>query len=458
MSSSKPGPVPGCAALTAAAVLVHGYHLGTDDAAIWVPAIKKAADPSLYPFGSEFFLHHGNLSVFPSLLGWFARSTHLSTDAVIFQGHLAGIFLLLLAGWQLLAACFESERARWVDVMLLAGVLSVPVAGTAIRIMDPYVTSRTLSAPFALFAIASYLADRPWRAAVWLCACAAIHPQMSFYAAALVGLMEVSHRRAALPNAVPVFGALSLLSLPLLWDLQPGRGPAREVLFSRIYFFVTKWTWYEWVGATAPVILLWCGARVRLRGAQPPLARLLRSVVGLGLVFTAAGLLLVSSPRLENYTRLQPMRAFHIVYIVLFLVLGALTGEYVLNRLWRWCAAFLPLAASMFLVARAVYPASPHVEWPGAPPHGRWQQAFFWVRAHTPRDAIFALDPNYLLAPGEDMHGFRALAERSALAERVKDSGVVSLFPQLASEWDQQVRAQNWMGPPHGSEFRKTGR
>jgi hypothetical protein len=308
--------------------------------------------------------------------------------------------------------------------------------------MDPYVTSRTLSAPFALFAIASYLADRPWHAAAWLFACAAIHPQMSFYAAALVGLMEVSHRRAAVPNAVPVFGALSLLSLPLLWDLQPARGPAREVLFSRTYFFVTNWTWYEWVGATAPLTLLWCGARVRLRGAQPPLAHLLRSIVGLGLVFTAAGLLLASSPRLENYARLQPMRAFHIVYIVLFLVLGALAGEYVLNRVWRWCAFFLPLAASMFLVARAAYPASPHVEWPGAVPRGRWQQAFFWVRAHTPRDAIFALDPNYLLAPGEDMHGFRALAERSALAERVKDSGVVSLFPQLASEWDQQVRAQ----------------
>ena len=40
------------------------------------------------------------------------------------------------------------------------------------------------------------------------------------------------------------------------------------------------------------------------------------------------------------------------------------------------------------------------------------------------------------------MHGFRAIAERSALADRVKDSGAVSLFPQLALDWDQQARAQ----------------
>jgi hypothetical protein len=44
--------------------------------------------------------------------------------------------------------------------------------------------------------------------------------------------------------------------------------------------------------------------------------------------------------------------------------------------------------------------------------------------------------------PGEDSHGFRAVAERSVLADDLKDSGVVSLFPQLADEWERQVAAQ----------------
>ena len=59
MLSLKAGRTPLVAlrlgAITALAVLVHGYHLGVDDAAIYVPAIKRVADPTLYPFGAEFF-------------------------------------------------------------------------------------------------------------------------------------------------------------------------------------------------------------------------------------------------------------------------------------------------------------------------------------------------------------------------------------------------------------------
>ena len=45
-----------------------------------------------------------------------------------------------------------------------------------------------------------------------------------------------------------------------------------------------------------------------------------------------------------------------------------------------------------------------------------WLQAFAWIRQNTPTDAYFALDPEYMAAPGEDYHSFRALAERSQLA------------------------------------------
>jgi hypothetical protein len=45
--------------------------------------------------------------------------------------------------------------------------------------------------------------------------------------------------------------------------------------------------------------------------------------------------------------------------------------------------------------------------------------------------------------PGEDSIGFRCLARRSRLADTVKDGGVVSMFPPLAEEWLEQVRAQN---------------
>jgi hypothetical protein len=57
-------------------------------------------------------------------------------------------------------------------------------------------------------------------------------------------------------------------------------------------------------------------------------------------------------------------------------------------------------------------------------------------------DAVFALDPEYMDLAGEDEIGFRCLAERSRLADGVKDNGVVSMFPRLAEEWWAQVQAQ----------------
>jgi hypothetical protein len=434
----------GCAGLTLASVFIQGYHQGTDDAAIWVPAIKKIADPSLYPFGDEFFLMHSHHSLFPLMVGSFIRLTRLPSELVMMLCHVMGVFLLLLAAWRLLSACFEHDHARWAGVSLLAALLGVPVAGTALPIMDPYLTSRSLSTPFALFAIAMYLLNRPRRAMAWLAASTLVHPQMGLYAAALLGSMELFKRRVPVPEAVPVFGLLVFSWLPLPWDLAPATGAAGEALFSRTYFFVSNWTWYEWLGVVAPLVLLWCTTKIQVRGAQPPLGDLTRNLVRFGLLFTTAALLLVVSPRLENYNRLQPMRAFHLIYIVFFLIIGALVGEYVLkDRPWRWFALFAPLALGMGLAAQQPFPVSPHLEWPGARPQGDWNSAFVWVRDRTPKDAVFALDPGYLLLPGEDLHGFRAIAERSALADRVKDGGAVSLFPQLAVDWDEQVRAQS---------------
>src|SRR5262249_17876280 len=51
-------------------------------------------------------------------------------------------------------------------------------------------------------------------------------------------------------------------------------------------------------------------------------------------------------------------------------------------------------------------------------------------------------DPNHMNLPGEDEHGFRAIAERSMLADAVKDSGAATMFPALAGEWEEQVDAQ----------------
>jgi hypothetical protein len=157
-----------------------------------------------------------------------------------------------------------------------------------------------------------------------------------------------------------------------------------------------------------------------------------------------AGAVVVDLPaRFEALARLQPLRSLHFEYIVMFIILGGFLAEFILrDQVWRWMILFIPLSAGMFAAQRSLFPASEQVEWPWAAPRNPWTQAFVWIRQNTPVDAVFTLDPETMTIAGEDENGFRCRAERSRLADGVKDNGVVSMFPPLAEEWWAQVQAQ----------------
>jgi hypothetical protein len=167
--------------------------------------------------------------------------------------------------------------------------------------------------------------------------------------------------------------------------------------------------------------------------------------------------LVVSMPgRFENLAELQPMRCLHLLYILMFLIGGGLLGKFVLQgRAWRWALLFIPLCCGMVLAQRATFPDTPYVEWPWKVPANPWVQAFDWIRANTPEDAYFAMNPQAMQLPGEDEHGFRAVAQRSLLADRVKDSGAVSMFPALAEEWQEQVNAERGWNTFQLADFQK---
>jgi hypothetical protein len=434
--------------LACAAVLVEGYHLGVDDGEIYVPAIKKVFDHRLYPFGAEFFLSHAHMSLFAPLVGDSARLLHLPVEMAILLWHVGCIFLILIAGWQLAQTFFKSERAHWGAVALLASVLPVPVAGTALVLSDNYLSARSFSAPFALLSIGFLLRGRVRRAFLWLVVTALFHPQMAVYCAAFLALYWYFDRAAKLAGEAspvattrPAWVLAALPSAGLLhsFSLTPASGAYRDVLYSRNYFFAYRWHWYEWIGAIAPLLLLAAIARWPPRAASAAVAKTCRALIVLAAFSTAVFLLFSSSHHFDNLTRLQPMRSFHIVYLLMFVMLGGLLGEYVLRgRAWRWIALFLPLAMGMFAVDYGQYSFSPHIEWPWQASSNPWLEAFAWARANTPVDAVFALDPNYMAIREEDTHGFRALADRSMIADAYKDSGAVTMFPRLLDDWQQQ--------------------
>ncbi len=172
--------------------------------------------------------------------------------------------------------------------------------------------------------------------------------------------------------------------------------------------------------------------------------------------FLLLGLIFTGSPALLNFVELQPLRAFHLLYVMFLVFAGGLLAQFVLGRrLWRWALLFVPLCAVMCFAQRQLFPATAHLELPGRASNNDWVNAFLWVRQNTPVDAYFTLDPDHMAMPGEDQHGFRAIAERSMLADNVKDRGAVTMFPAMAETWLQQVKAQRGFAHFTAADFRR---
>ncbi|MDQ2840821.1 MAG: hypothetical protein M3Y72_07235, partial [Acidobacteriota bacterium] len=172
-------------AFTFAALLIHGYHPAAEDAAIYLPAIKKDLNGHLYPFGSEFFMSHARLTWFDELIADSVKLTHVHLDSMLLFWHLLSVFLLLLACLLLSEAVFGKGSQRWSAVAIITAVLTIPVAGTSLLLMDPYLTPRSLSTPLVLFALTAMLKRRYLLTGLCLLAIAPIHPLMTIYGAAL---------------------------------------------------------------------------------------------------------------------------------------------------------------------------------------------------------------------------------------------------------------------------------
>ncbi|MHB1021244.1 MAG: hypothetical protein ACYC0Z_02410 [Acidobacteriaceae bacterium] len=430
--------------MTILATLVHGYHPYAEDAGIYIAGIKLALNPKLYPFDAEFVTAHTHFSIFSTWIAAAVRLTHLPLEYVLFGIQVVTTWLLLFSCWQVAKRCFASVEARWGAVSLVAACLTLPVAGTSLFIMDPYVTGRSFSTPYILLAICACL-DRKWLPVVLgLAVAAAFHPLMAIYAAGfLLMLWAVLERRwvavASLCIAAVAMGGA------LQWSQHGVVESAAYVhaALTRTYFYLSEWEWYEWIGLIAPMLMMLAFVRWQRSDFRKPAVALCATSLAIGLSAVSVSLLYSRVHAASHLVaRLQTLRSFHIVYIVFFILLGGVLGQYWLKRIaWRWVTTFAAIAVVMFLAQQATYPASAHLETPWAQPHNGWTQAFVWIRSNTPVDAVFALDAHYITMKDEDAQGFRAAAERSALADYSKDGGATAVFPQLAADWMAEYTA-----------------
>lgn len=426
-------------ALTAFALLIHGYHPYAEDAEIYLPGILKILNPGLFPLNAAFFGEHAGHTLYPKLIAASVRVTHLPLPWVLFLWHIASIFLMLAGTRRLATALFEDERARWAAVCLMAALLTLPLAGTDLYILDQYLNPRNLAAFAAVFAVAEVLHRNYVAAGLWLAFTAAMHPFMSGFAILFCAWVIILDRYQ--PRALG-FAAL----LPFGLTLDPPPPAYHEVALRQPAHFILRWEWYKWLGILGPVLLFCWFAHLARRRGMKNVELASRAMIPFVVVATMAAIVLSIPARFEALARLQPTRCLALGYMLLVVVGGGFIGQHVLQtRILRWVVLFVPLTLGMYFAQRQIFVASAHVEWPWAQPRNPWAQAFAWVRANTPTEALFALDPGHMEIEGEDENGFRALAQRSMLADRIKDKGAASMFPPLSTEWLEQFRdQQNW--------------
>ena len=426
-------------ALTVLALAVHGYHLGVEDAAIYVPAIKKHINPALYPFNSEFFLVQTDPMLFDELVAWSIKLTHVSVATGIFLWHLLTIFGFLYATLRLARKCFPQPAAHWSAVLMITALLTMPVAGTNLYIFDQYLHPRSLSSITSVLAAIEVLDRRFWRAALLMAFTFLMHPLMAVFAGGWLIFLAWAPRKSLVNMALAA-------GFPFARFFGPTTDAWREAMETRDHYFLLQyWAWYEWLGAIAPLFVLYAFSRFAKRSGNGTVARLGLRTALFGFLFLLGGVV-VCLPGLMRFAPTQPLRSLHLVYYVMLLLGGGLLGQYVLrDRAWRWIVLYLPLCVSLYIPERVLFSGGEHIEWPWAKPLNPWVQAFEWVRDNTPGDAIFALAQNAMEEPGEDFHGFRALAERSMLADYTKDAGLAVLSASLSNKWHDQVHStDNW--------------
>lgn len=431
--------------LTALGMAVMGYHPGAEDDGVYLPAIQSDLNPQLYPHDAPFFKIQLQATVFDESVAWFVDTTHLSIYWAELLWQFAALMAVLWGCLKIGERLFKHPLAAWGGAAMVSAMFTLPVAGTALTLADQYLHPRLIATALIVWAVSGILAGRRIVPMGLMLLAFLFHPIMaafglSFCVILMLALWDPAYEWLCFTLRIPR-GSLAVAA-PLGWIFEQPSDAWNTALHTRRYFFLTQWTWYEWLGALAPILLFYLLWRFAHRFGRRLLARVALAVTVFAIFQFLFAVAMLSTPALVRYTPLQPMRFLHLVYLFMVLLGGCLVAEHFLDfHVMRWAVFLLLINGGMFAGQLALFPASPHFERPGDEGGNAWLQAFQWVRNKTPENAFFVMDPSYMEADGNDFHSFRALAERSQMADAYKDAVVSTQVPELAPYWLRAVEA-----------------
>jgi hypothetical protein len=229
--------------LSAAALVVEGYHPGVEDDAVYLSAIQRRLHPALYPHDYQLFTRQMQASVFDRIMAAWVSFTHIPVSVSELLCQCLAAFLLLLGCWALARRCFSTAAGQWAGVALVGTLFTLPVAGTALYIFDQYLHPRAIATVLILWAILAVLDRHVVRAFILLAAGVVVHPIMGVFGVSYCVMLWIAGGRARKPAHEPS-AVTAALGIAPVWIFE-GPSPAwKQALNTRDYYFIGRWTWY----------------------------------------------------------------------------------------------------------------------------------------------------------------------------------------------------------------------
>src|ERR1035438_2501978 len=147
--------------------VVMGYHPGLEDDGVYLAAVKADLNRALFPHDSDFFRLQLQATVFDGWMAHFVHWTGISLAWAELFWQFASLFAIVWACRRIAAQIFPELRAQWAAVAMVAAMLTLPVAGTALNLADQHLHPRNLATALILMAIARILEGKSWEDGRW---------------------------------------------------------------------------------------------------------------------------------------------------------------------------------------------------------------------------------------------------------------------------------------------------
>lgn len=403
-----------------------GYRYGASDQAFYIPAIRKAFDPSLFPRDSPLLAAQGQVILWDGLVAGIAAATSLPLPWVFFLLYTAGV-MALYAGGTLLARA--AGLNRWGTLAFLAMLtLRHRIAKTGVNTLEGYLHPRMIAFALGVLGTAAFVRRRPVWTGAALAGAAVVHPTTAVWFAMLIGAAAF----VAWPRWRVPLGALAAAGgAAAVWAIVAGPLAGRAVIMdavwlsaigSKDYLFPHEWPAYAWIFNLLPAaiaaVVLW-----RERDLAPELRGLFAGALALTAFFLAT--LPFVAMRYALAVQMQIPRVFWLVELMAFVALASWLGR---ARAARVGAALL-LVLSIARGGAVLFGEKDGRLVSIDLTQDDWSDAMRWLRTQ-PSGAHVLADPEHAWRYGSSV---RVAGERDVFHEDVKDAAIAMYDRDVAA-------------------------